>query len=76
MFTVTVGFDTSGKSSTLRPLARRYSVIPSTVAPFTGPAGVTFGTGLAACAPSAAAMNAGVANDASDRKRIDIRRRR
>src|SRR6478735_6659148 len=36
MFTVIVGFDGSGKSSTLRPLGRRYSVIPSTVVTFTG----------------------------------------
>ena len=30
MLTVTVGFDWSGKSSTRRPLASRYSVMPST----------------------------------------------
>src|SRR5690242_3700516 len=36
MFTVIVGFDASGKSSTLSPLGRRYSVIPSTVVTFTG----------------------------------------
>ena len=31
MLTVTVGFEASGKSSTLRPLGRRYSVMPSAV---------------------------------------------
>src|ERR1700693_1527747 len=31
MLTVTVGFDGSGKSRTFSPLARRYSVMPSTV---------------------------------------------
>src|SRR5438105_10819904 len=36
MFTVTVGFDGSGKSSTLRPLGKRYSVMPSAVVTFTG----------------------------------------
>src|SRR5689334_7431173 len=36
MFTVTVGFDWSGKSSTLRPLGRRYSVMPSTVVTLVG----------------------------------------
>src|SRR6185369_11595937 len=36
MFTVTVAFDVSGYSSTLRPLSRRYSVIPSTDVTFTG----------------------------------------
>src|SRR5512141_1733245 len=36
MLTVTVGFDGSGKSSTRRPLARRYSVMPSTSVAFTG----------------------------------------
>src|SRR5690606_9226608 len=35
MFTVTVGLDGSGKSSTRRPLGRLYSVMPSTVAPLT-----------------------------------------
>ena len=30
MFTVIVGFDWSGKSSTCRPFASRYSVMPST----------------------------------------------
>ena len=34
MLTVTVGRDGSGKSSTRAPLARRYSVTPSTVATF------------------------------------------
>src|SRR5690242_5563098 len=38
MFTVAVCFEASGKSSTRRPLPRRYSVIPSTVAPRTGAA--------------------------------------
>src|SRR6478735_5531665 len=40
MFTVTVGLDWSGNSSTLRPLASRYSVMPSTSVTFTGAAGV------------------------------------
>src|SRR6185437_15368046 len=31
MFTVIVGLDASGKSRTLRPLGRRYSVMPSTL---------------------------------------------
>ncbi len=33
MLTVIVGFDGSGNSSTCRPLASRYSVMPSTEAP-------------------------------------------
>src|SRR5690242_17127264 len=52
MFTVIVGFDGSGKSSTLRPLGRRYSVIPSTLGPLriaeTGIGGPSF-TAKAAC---------------------------
>src|SRR5687767_30442 len=36
MLTVTVAFEVSGYSSTLRPLSRRYSVIPSTDVTFTG----------------------------------------
>src|SRR5580692_6096811 len=36
MLTVTVGRDTSGKSSTRAPLASRYSVTPSIEATFTG----------------------------------------
>src|SRR3982751_3894695 len=46
MFTVIVGFDWSGNSSTCRPLARRYSVMPSTLVIFETPAiavGVPFG---------------------------------
>src|SRR5258706_15484884 len=39
MFTVMVGFEGSGKSSTLRPLARRYSVMPSTVVTRVTPVG-------------------------------------
>ena len=38
MFTVTVGCDGSGKSSTCRPLSSWYSVMPSTVAIFFGSA--------------------------------------
>src|SRR6185436_1841480 len=36
MLTVTVAFEASGKSSTFKPLSRRYSVIPSTDVTFTG----------------------------------------
>ena len=36
MFTVTVGRDASGKSSTRAPLASRYSVTPSIEATLTG----------------------------------------
>src|SRR6266446_8137388 len=36
MFTVTVGREASGNSSTRAPFARRYSVTPSTVAIFRG----------------------------------------
>src|SRR6478736_2520016 len=39
MFTVTVGLDWSGNSSTRRPLGSRYSVMPSTSVTFTGAAG-------------------------------------
>src|SRR5262245_20991761 len=37
MLIVIVGFDASGKSSTLRPLGRRYSVMPSTVVTLVAP---------------------------------------
>src|SRR5260221_8141059 len=39
MFTVTLGFDGSGNSSTRSPLVKVYSVMPSTEAPFWTPAG-------------------------------------
>src|SRR5258708_33157440 len=62
MLTVMVGFDGSGNSSTLRPLARRYSVMPSTVVTRVTPAGnwapafagVTAGAGGAASATARA----------------------
>src|SRR5437016_5147007 len=39
MLTVTVGFDASGSSKTLSPLASRYSVMPSTDGPWVTPFG-------------------------------------
>src|SRR5438045_8335318 len=39
MLTVTVGFEASGKSSALRPLGSRYSVMPSTEVTRVTPAG-------------------------------------
>src|ERR1043166_2758568 len=39
MFTVMVGLDRSGNSRNRNPLARRYSVMPSTVATLVTPAG-------------------------------------
>src|ERR1044072_5333657 len=39
MLTVVVGFDASGNSSTFRPLARRYSVMPSADGPCVTPFG-------------------------------------
>ena len=43
---VVVGFDASGNSSTVRPLASLYSVMPSMVGPWVMPGGT------AACAPA------------------------
>ena len=57
MLMVAVGLLASGKTSTRRPLARSYSVIPSTVAPFVTPCG--------SCAASGAATKA--SNTASRR---------
>jgi hypothetical protein len=53
-FTVIVGFDGSGKSSTLRPFARRYSVIPSTAVTRVTPAGKRCGAAAAGFAAGAA----------------------
>src|SRR5579859_5446660 len=53
MFTVIVGFEGSGKSSTLRPFGSRYSVMPSTLGPLriaeTGIAGPSFTSKAAFC---------------------------
>src|SRR6185436_2532444 len=54
MFTVTVGFEGSGKSRNLSPFARRYSVMPSTAVTRVTPAGrVTAAGALAGAAAGA-----------------------
>ena len=62
MLTVIVGFDGSGKRSTRRPFASRYSVIPSTDATRSGAsvdaAAGAAGAGAGCCAPSGAATRA------------------
>src|SRR5436190_6583817 len=72
MFTVIVGFEGSGKSRTLKPFARRYSVMPSTDVTFVTPAGSAeaaeggaaraFGVaaGLASCAAAKRGRKAAV----------------
>ena len=64
MFTVMVGLEPSGKRSTVRPLARRYSVIPSTEVIFCGAGS------FAALAAGFAALSAAKAGAASGAVRV------
>src|SRR5512141_3294986 len=67
MFTVTVGLVGSGKRSPRRPLARRYSVIPSTEVTLTGAADCAAGleAALFAAFCSAANDDAAIAMDSN-----------
>ena len=64
MFTVMVGLEPSGKRSSVRPLASRYSVIPSTEVIFCGTGG------LAALTAGLAALSAAMAGAASGAVRV------
>ena len=67
MFTVMVGLDPSGKRSSVRPLASRYSVIPSTEVIFCGAGSV------AALAAGFAAFSAARAGAVSGAIRVSNR---
>src|SRR5438045_1424797 len=83
MFTVIVGFEGSGKSRTLKPFARRYSVMPSTDVTFVTPAGNAeaaeggavrvFGVaaGLASCAAAERGRKAAVSRTAMSLRMVE-----
>src|SRR5258706_9216684 len=76
MLTVTVGFDASGKRRTFNPLARRYSVMPSTVVTRVTPAGrpgVGLVTGMTEATGVPGAAIAGMARQEARRRQARAR---